>query len=179
MRKRWVLGGATLVIVAIGAVIGGTALGGDQGKKAKSTKELGQMTGLLPRDHLTLESAINVDLDKETVRLPLYKGEAGGKTVWYTLLDASDSRRGARPGPEFRAQARQHRDQLSGVRADGDARFADPRRKQVRPGAGPFPGRAGLQPDLLRGSAFADGCGVLFESAVVIVVGDQLCAQSA
>jgi hypothetical protein len=86
-----VLGGATLVIVAIGAVIGGTALGGDQGKKAKSTKELGQMTGLLPRDHLTLESAINVDLDKETVRLPLYKGEAGGKTVWYTLLDASDS----------------------------------------------------------------------------------------
>jgi len=51
---------------------------------------LGQKHGLLPRDHLTLESAINVDLDKETVRLPLYKGKANGQTVWFTLLDASD-----------------------------------------------------------------------------------------
>ena len=51
---------------------------------------LGQRTGLLPRDHLTEESAIQVDLDKESVRLPLYKGKAGDQTVWYVLLDASD-----------------------------------------------------------------------------------------
>jgi hypothetical protein len=33
---------------------------------------LGQLTGLLPRDHLTQESAIQVNLSNETVRLPLY-----------------------------------------------------------------------------------------------------------
>jgi hypothetical protein len=52
---------------------------------------LGQLSGLLPRDHLTEESAIQVDLSNETVRLPLYKGEAYGKTAWFILLDASDA----------------------------------------------------------------------------------------
>jgi hypothetical protein len=52
---------------------------------------LGQMSGLLPRDHLTEESAIQVDLSTETVRLPLYKGEAYGKIAWFLLLDASDA----------------------------------------------------------------------------------------
>jgi hypothetical protein len=52
---------------------------------------LGPLSGLLPRDHLTEESAIQVDLDHESVRLPLYKGKAHGKTVWFVLLDASDA----------------------------------------------------------------------------------------
>ena len=52
---------------------------------------LGQLTGLLPASHLTLESAIQVNLSNETVRLPLYPGTANGKTVWYVLLDASDA----------------------------------------------------------------------------------------
>ncbi len=57
---------------------------------------LGQLRGLLPADHLTVESAIQVDLSTETVRLPLYKGTAykgtaQQETVWYVLLDASDS----------------------------------------------------------------------------------------
>jgi hypothetical protein len=52
---------------------------------------LGQSAGLLPRNHLTEESALQVDLSKETVRLPLYPGTANGKTVWYVLLDASDA----------------------------------------------------------------------------------------
>jgi hypothetical protein len=56
---------------------------------------LGQLSGLLPRNHLTLESAIQVDLTHETVRLPLYPGTAYAGTphaekVWYVLLDASD-----------------------------------------------------------------------------------------
>ena len=53
------------------------------------------MTGLLPRNHLTEESAIQVDLSHETVRLPLYPGTAPvpgepSKTekVWFVLLDA-------------------------------------------------------------------------------------------
>jgi hypothetical protein len=39
-----------------------------------------------------LESAIQVDLSHETVRLPLYPGvnDANGQKVWYILLDASD-----------------------------------------------------------------------------------------
>ena len=90
MSKRWLLGATALVIVATGAIVGTQAFAGSNNKN-KPAKDLGQLSGLLPRDHLTEESAINVDLSKETVRLPLYKGEANGKTVWYTLLDASDA----------------------------------------------------------------------------------------
>jgi hypothetical protein len=57
---------------------------------------LGQLTGLLPASHLTLESAIQVNLSNETVRLPLYPGIAYAGTphqekVWYILEDASDA----------------------------------------------------------------------------------------
>jgi hypothetical protein len=63
-----------------------------------SASGLGQLSGLLPRDKLTEESAIQVDLNNDTVRLPLYPGDAPdpnhpGQTerVWYVLLDASDA----------------------------------------------------------------------------------------
>src|SRR5690348_1109334 len=62
-----------------------------------SSTGLGQLRGLLPRDKLTLESAINVNLSKETARLPIYPGTAPvpgkkGQTerVWYIIEDASD-----------------------------------------------------------------------------------------
>jgi hypothetical protein len=58
--------------------------------RSGSSKGLGQLTGLLPRNKLTMSSVIQVDLDKETVRLPLYKGKHNGTTVWFVLLDASD-----------------------------------------------------------------------------------------
>ena len=51
---------------------------------------LGQLTGLLPRNQLVLESALQVDLTQETVRLPLYKGTANGHDVWFILTEASD-----------------------------------------------------------------------------------------
>jgi hypothetical protein len=51
---------------------------------------LGQLNGLLPRNNLVLESALQVDLTHETVRLPLYKGTANGHTVWFILTEASD-----------------------------------------------------------------------------------------
>jgi len=70
--------GATAAVVASPAA-SGTANG------------LGQMSGLLPRNKLTEESALQVNLSNETVRLPLYPGLAGGKRVWYVLLDASDA----------------------------------------------------------------------------------------
>ena len=67
------------------------------GQAQGSAAGLGQLSGLLPRNKLTLESAIQVDLSNETVRLPIYPGTAPvpgspGRTerVWYVLLDASD-----------------------------------------------------------------------------------------
>ena len=68
----------------------------DDGNSGAATG-LGQLSGLLPTGHLTLESAIQVNLSKETVRLPIYPGDAPvpghpGQTerVWYILKDASD-----------------------------------------------------------------------------------------
>ena len=96
MSKRWLLA-AAFTIVAVAAVVGSQALDGSGGDALAGTTKasvraggLGPISGLLPRDHLTEESAIQVDLSKESVRLPLYKGRANGQTVWYTLLDASD-----------------------------------------------------------------------------------------
>ena len=96
MSKRWLLA-AAFTIVAVAAVVGSQALDGSGGDALAGTTKasvraggLGPISGLLPRDHLTEESAIQVDLSKESVRLPLYKGKANGQTVWYALLDASD-----------------------------------------------------------------------------------------
>jgi hypothetical protein len=88
--KRWLLVAAIVVIAAAAAGTGGLALAGSK-DAPPSAKGLGKLTGLLPRDQLTEESAIQVDLSRETVRLPLYKGRANGETVWYVLLDASDA----------------------------------------------------------------------------------------
>jgi hypothetical protein len=78
---------------------------------------LGQLSGILPRNHLTEESAIQVNLSNETVRLPLYPGTAPvpgepSKTekVWFVLLDASDQGLAHDLG-ELRAEAREHSDQ--------------------------------------------------------------------
>jgi uncharacterized repeat protein (TIGR03803 family) len=40
---------------------------------------LGPVSGLLPRDHLTEESALQVNLSNESVRLPLYPGDPHGQ----------------------------------------------------------------------------------------------------
>jgi hypothetical protein len=87
--KRRLLVAAALTVIAAAAAMGGQALAGSKDGTA-SAKGLGPLSGLLPRDHLTEESAIQVDLSKESVRLPLYKGRANGGTVWFVLLDASD-----------------------------------------------------------------------------------------
>jgi hypothetical protein len=90
LTGRRLLSATVLAIAAVTAVMGSQALAGSAAAPA-SAKGLGPTTGLLPRDHLTVESALQVDLDKESVRLPLYRGKAQGKTVWYVLLDASDA----------------------------------------------------------------------------------------
>src|SRR5262249_4659828 len=77
-------------------LLGGAADGPGAATAPARARRLGQTSGLLPRDHLTLENAIQVDLSNETVRLPIYKGIAykgtpKQETVWYVLMDASDA----------------------------------------------------------------------------------------
>src|SRR5262245_20901065 len=90
LTRRRLLGAAALAIAAVAAFTGSQAIAGSKSPKA-SAHGLGPISGLLPRSHLTVESAIQVDLSKESVRLPLYRGTASGQTVWYVLLDASDA----------------------------------------------------------------------------------------
>ena len=95
LTRRWWLAGAAAVAVAASAV-GATVASAGAGASTAKPGGLGQLSGLLPRTHLTEESAINVNLSKETVRLPLYPGTAYAGTphaekVWYVLLDASDA----------------------------------------------------------------------------------------
>jgi len=88
-RRWWLATAATVAVVA--AAAGASVASGGAGATTAKPGGLGPATGLLSRDHLTLESAIQVILSKETVRLPLYPGTAHGKRVWFVLLDASDA----------------------------------------------------------------------------------------
>jgi hypothetical protein len=91
LTRRWWLAAAVAVAVAVVASAAGAVVASAGANTTPSSGGgLGQISGLLPRSHLTLESAIQVNLSTETVRLPLYPGTAHGKKVWYVLLDASD-----------------------------------------------------------------------------------------
>src|SRR5260370_2225926 len=97
-RPRWLAAAATaMAAAAVLATVVTTGANATPSKAARLSQAtgLGQTSGLLPRDHLTTESALQVDLTHETVRLPLYPGTAYAGTphaekVWYVLLDASD-----------------------------------------------------------------------------------------
>ena len=90
-RRRTALTAALLAAVAgIALAVAGGKSSPALADAASPSGDLGPISGLLPRDHLTLESALQVNLSKETVRLPLYPGTANGERVWYILLDASD-----------------------------------------------------------------------------------------
>ena len=140
-----------LAVVATAAVMGSQAFAGSKDGSA-SAKGLGPISGLLPRDHLTEESAIQVDLSKESVRLPIYKGVAykgtpKEETVWFTLLDASDPGIAHDLGVNYAPKL--------GNLAIGDPAAVQtvtlesptPGAEHVRPGGRRLPGCAGLQPD--------------------------------
>ena len=93
---RWRVASASLIVLAllvpVALAVRSASAADPAGRSGSTRGTLGQRTGLLPREKLTLESAIQVDLDKQAVRLPIYKGKApDGQTVWFTVLDASDS----------------------------------------------------------------------------------------
>ena len=99
---RW--GAAVLGVLAVGLSMAATASAKSRHHRAPSHSAhggsatgLGQLSGFLPSSKLTLESAIDVNLSNETVRLPIYPGDAPvpghpGQTerVWYIIEDASD-----------------------------------------------------------------------------------------
>ena len=96
--KRTRISVAAAAVAAIGIAVpvsvlsqGTSSAAAARPAASSAASGLGQLSGLLPRNKLTEESAIQVNLSAETVRLPLYPGEAGGKRVWYVLLDASDA----------------------------------------------------------------------------------------
>jgi hypothetical protein len=101
-RPKWLA--AAVVAAATAGVLAAVVPGGANAAPAAraaaqnsgAATGLGQLSGLLPRAKLTTESAIQVNLSNETVRLPLYpgiayKGTPQQEKVWYVLLDASDS----------------------------------------------------------------------------------------
>lgn len=49
------------------------------------------LSGLLDQSKLTMTSVIQVDLDRNVARVPLFKGTYNGSTVWYVRMDVSDS----------------------------------------------------------------------------------------
>ena len=95
LKRSWWLAAAAAAIAALAAVAtvvtSGASAAPFKAARPGHATGLGQMSGLLPRSHLTVDSALQVDLTHETVRLPLYPGIANAKTVWYVLLDASDA----------------------------------------------------------------------------------------
>ena len=89
LSHKWWLTAAIPAVAAL--AVATVAVAASTTPPAQASGGLGRTSGLLPTDHLTLENAIQVDLSKETARLPLYRGKANGTTVWYVLLDASDA----------------------------------------------------------------------------------------
>jgi hypothetical protein len=56
---------------------------------------------LLPPDHFVLQSALQVNLTRRFVRLPLHRGTFNGETYWYVLTDVSDQALASQLGLNF------------------------------------------------------------------------------
>jgi hypothetical protein len=102
LRRRWWLAIAAVAATSAAVLAAVVPSGANAAPVARAdqvpaeAKGLGQLSGLLSASHLTEESAIQVNLSNETVRLPLYpgiayKGTPHQEKVWYILLDASDA----------------------------------------------------------------------------------------
>lgn len=91
-RSTWLISAflAAVLGIALFVAYGPRATPASAVSPSHGSGDLGRTSGLLGRNHLTLESALQVNLSKETVRLPLYPGTSHGKKVWFILLDASD-----------------------------------------------------------------------------------------
>ncbi len=71
----------------VGATPGSTQTGTPAGVEQSAPRGL-----TLESDRQTIRGAHRVDLTFEYATLPLYRGTAGGQTVWYVITDVSDAR---------------------------------------------------------------------------------------
>ncbi|MEP7021815.1 MAG: hypothetical protein ABI808_14310 [Pseudonocardiales bacterium] len=87
-RRRAVMACSAAALVAVPlALIGASASSAAAARAGSST---GPTSGLLPAKKILLQSAEQVDLHNDTVRLPLHRGEFHGTTYWYILTESSD-----------------------------------------------------------------------------------------
>src|ERR1700736_3284502 len=89
-NKRGLIAGLVAIVALLVAAMIRPPVSAETTTQTGANGDLGQRSGLLPRENLVLESALQVDLTHETVRLPLYKGTANGHTVWFILTESSD-----------------------------------------------------------------------------------------
>src|ERR1700732_586741 len=89
-NKRGLIAGLVAIVALLVAAMIRPPVAAETAPQTGVSGALGQRSGLLPRENLVLESALQVDLTHETARLPLYKGTANGHTVWFILTEASD-----------------------------------------------------------------------------------------
>ncbi len=80
---------AAAATAALSLGIAALAFVGSTGVRA-SAGQANAADQYLPADHLVLRSARNVDVKAGTVVVPIHRGVAGGRTVWYIITDASD-----------------------------------------------------------------------------------------
>src|SRR5712692_9445556 len=89
-NKRGLIAGLVAIVALLVAAVIRPPVSAETVTQTGANGDLGQRSGLLPRENLVLESALQVDLTHDTVRLPLYKGTANGHRVWFILTEASD-----------------------------------------------------------------------------------------
>ena len=164
VRKRGLLAvlaaavvASTSLAIAVGGGAASAASAARAGQPPGESAGLGQLSGILPASKLTLPSAIEVNLSKEYVRLPIYPGIAYAGTprqekVWYILEDASDSGAaddlGVNYAPKLANMGISCPACVQTVHLINPSPDAEP----LRPGPAQLRGRAGLQPHPHRGS---------------------------
>ena len=92
--------------VAAGALAVGSVMLAVSPAQALPTQESAPKGITLEKNRQTMTSALRVDLTRDFATLPLHKGTAGGKTVWYVITDVSDAglarRLGVNHAPKLR-----------------------------------------------------------------------------
>ena len=86
--------GARMVSCAglvLGLGLGAGATASAQAPPAPGVDQSAPVGVTLEADRQAIRSALRVDLTFEYATLPLYRGTAGGQTVWYVITDVSDA----------------------------------------------------------------------------------------
>ncbi len=89
-RSRSSILATTAVAGAVGVLSLTSVIAASAAQTTKKPAVVAASGSLLPSAKLILKSAKQVDLHDGTVRLPLHRGVAHGKTVWYILTESSD-----------------------------------------------------------------------------------------